>query len=106
MFYEYCAGNVTTCNLTSGNVMLEPACQCRRHEMQIRSLGWDDPLDEGMVIHSSILVWRTPWTEELMDYSPQGLRVRHNLGDLARRHAVRVCVCVCVCVCGHPYLVI
>ena len=29
-----------------------------------RSLGWDDPLEEGMAIHSSILAWRIPWTEE------------------------------------------
>ena len=26
--------------------------------------GWEDPLEEGMAIHSSILAWRTPWTEE------------------------------------------
>ena len=28
------------------------------------SLGWKDPLEEGMATHSSILAWRTPWTEE------------------------------------------
>ena len=28
------------------------------------SLGWDDPLEEGMATHSSILAWRIPWTEE------------------------------------------
>ena len=27
-------------------------------------LGWEDPLEEGMAIHSSILAWRIPWTEE------------------------------------------
>ena len=31
----------------------------------IRSLGWEDPLEKGMATHSSILVWRIPWTEEL-----------------------------------------
>ena len=30
----------------------------------VRSLGWEEPLEEGMAIHSSILVWRIPWTEE------------------------------------------
>ena len=30
----------------------------------VRSLGWEDPLEEGMATHSSILVWRIPWTEE------------------------------------------
>ena len=27
-------------------------------------LGWEDPLEKGMAIHSSILAWRIPWTEE------------------------------------------
>ena len=31
---------------------------------QVRSLGQEDPLEKGMAIHSSILAWRTPWTEE------------------------------------------
>ena len=33
-------------------------------EMSVRSLGQEDPLDEGMATHSSILAWRIPWTEE------------------------------------------
>ena len=33
-------------------------------ETRIRSLGWEDPLEKGMVTHPSILAWRTPWTEE------------------------------------------
>ena len=33
-------------------------------ETQVRSLGWEDPLEEGMATHSSILAWRIPWTEE------------------------------------------
>ena len=33
-------------------------------ESQVRSLGWEDPLEEGMATHSSILAWRIPWTEE------------------------------------------
>ena len=33
--------------------------------MQVRSLGWEDPLEEEMAIHSSILLaWKIPWTEE------------------------------------------
>ena len=32
--------------------------------MQVRSLDQKDPLEEGMVTHSSILAWRMPWTEE------------------------------------------
>ena len=33
----------------------ESACQCRRHETRVQSLGWEDPLEEGMPSHSSIL---------------------------------------------------
>ena len=33
-------------------------------ETQVRSLGQEDTLEEGMAIHSSILAWRIPWTEE------------------------------------------
>ena len=33
-------------------------------ETQVRSLGQEDPLEEGMATHSSILAWRIPWTEE------------------------------------------
>ena len=40
----------------------EFACQCRRHEILL--LGWEDPLEEDMATHSSILAWRIPWTEE------------------------------------------
>ena len=32
-------------------------------EIQIRSLGWDDPLEKEMATHSSILAWEIPWTE-------------------------------------------
>ena len=32
--------------------------------MQVRSLGWEDPLAEGMATHSSILAWRIPRTKE------------------------------------------
>ena len=33
-------------------------------DTQIRSLGWEDPLEKEMATHSSILVWRILWTEE------------------------------------------
>ena len=36
---------------------------------QVRSLGWEDPLEEELATHSSILTWRIQWTEE-----PIGLR--------------------------------
>ena len=33
-------------------------------EARVQSLSQEDPLEEGMAIHSSILAWRIPWTEE------------------------------------------
>ena len=35
-----------------------------RQETQVRSLGREDPLEEGTATHSNILAWRIPWTEE------------------------------------------
>ena len=32
--------------------------------MWVRSLGWEDPLEEEMAAHSSVLAWRIPWMEE------------------------------------------
>ena len=34
------------------------------HKTQVRSLGWEDPLEKRMATHSSIFAWRIPWTEE------------------------------------------
>ena len=33
-------------------------------ETQVRSLGWKDPLEKEMAIHSSTIAWKIPWTEE------------------------------------------
>ena len=33
-------------------------------ETQVRALGWEDPLEKEMAIHSSTIAWRIPWTEE------------------------------------------
>ena len=42
-------------------------------------LGQEDPLEEGMAIHSSILAWRIPWTEESGGLQSMGSqRVRHD----------------------------
>ena len=47
--------------------------------MQVQSLGWEDPLEEGMATHSSILAWRIPRTEEPGGLQSMGLhRVRHD----------------------------
>ena len=49
----------------SGASGKEPTCQCRKYnETQVQSLGWEDPLEESMATHFSILAWRIPRTEE------------------------------------------
>ena len=46
---------------------------------QVRSLGQEDPLEEEMATHSSILAWRIPWTEEPGGLQSIGLhRVGHD----------------------------
>ena len=48
-------------------------------ETWVRSLGWEDPLEEGMATQSSILAWRTPWTEGPGRLQPMGpQRVGHD----------------------------
>ena len=55
--------------------------------MWVQSLSWEDPLEEGMATHSSILAWRIPWTEEPGGLQSEGSqRVAHNCCDLAHTH--------------------
>ena len=68
----------------SGSAVMDPPAVQEKQETQVRSLGHEDPLEEGMAIHSSIFAWRIPWTEELG--RPQSIvspRVGHDLSDLA-----------------------
>ena len=45
----------------------------------VQSLGWEDPLEQGMATYSSILAWRIPWTEELGGLQSKAWqRVRHD----------------------------
>ena len=48
-------------------------------ETQVQVLGWKDPLEKEMAIHSNISAWKIPWTEEPDRLQPMGLqRVRHD----------------------------
>ena len=50
--------------------------------MRVRFLGWEDPLEEEMAAHSSVLAWRIPWMEE-----PGGLpSTGSQRSDLALMH--------------------
>ena len=66
--------------------------------MQVWSLGWENPLEESMATHSSILVWRIPWTEE-----PDGLqsigsqRVRDSWINTAQPSIEVQTLAFCIC---------
>ena len=48
-------------------------------ETWVQSLDWEDPLEKEMAIHSIILAWEIPWTEESGGLQPMGSqRVGHN----------------------------
>ena len=49
-------------------------CLSTMRETQVRSLGWEDPLEKEMVTHSSILAWRIPWTEDPAGLQSMGLK--------------------------------
>ena len=55
----------------------QPAMQ----ENWVRSLGQEDPLEEEMATHSSILAWRIPWTEEPGRLQSMGLKELAQLSD-------------------------
>ena len=49
-------------------------------EIWVKSLGWEDPMEKGMVTSSNILAWEIPWTEEPGKQQSMGSQtVRHNL---------------------------
>ena len=62
-------------------------------ETWVRSLGWEDPLEEGMATHSSILAWRISWTE-----GPGGLQsFGSQRVDMTERLSMRACSYYCSC---------
>ena len=77
----------TSLGFPVGSVVKNLPAMQELQEMQVWSLGWEDPLGEGMATHSSILAWRILRTEE-----PGGLqsigsqRVGHDWSDLAHMH--------------------
>ena len=79
--------------------------------MWTRSLGGEDPLEEEMATHSSILAWRIPWTEEPGGIqSMESQRVRHDRSDLARTHTnlsspISDLIGICFCQ-NHPQVIL
>ena len=75
--YWYLEKKVCVCVCWGGKdgITNAPAGQ----ETWVQSLGGEDPLEEGMATHSSVLAWRIPWTEEAWWLQSTGSqRVRHN----------------------------
>ena len=66
------------------NVLTSLVAQMVKHlptmwEIQVRSLGWEDPLEKEMANHSSTLAWKILWTEEPGRLQSMGSqRVRHD----------------------------
>ena len=66
-------------------------------ESRVQSLGWEDPLEKEMAMHSSTIAWKIPWTEEPDRLQSMGLQSRtqqrlHSRGHL-RCHSGRQSVC-------------
>ena len=55
---------ITALKCNNGSVVKNLPAMQETKESQVQSLGQEDPLEEAMATHSSILVWKIPWTEE------------------------------------------
>ena len=79
----------------SVSVVKKPPAVQETQEMWVQSLGWEDPLEEKMTTHSSILIWRNPWTEgtgELQSMRSQRVGhdyvTEHLIGRYIKMHAI------------------
>ena len=76
---------VTPRAFPGGSVVKNLPVVQKMQEIQVRSLGHEEPLEEGIATYSSILAWRIPWREEPGGLQSMGLqRVGH---DWTRMHA-------------------
>ena len=74
---QFCFVLLFYCVLLALAVKNSPANEGNGEDMAW-SLCWEDPLEEGIATHSSILAWRIPWTEETGGlWSTASQRVRH-----------------------------
>ena len=61
LYHRYFKRNKAATNSVGAS---QVALRLPMQEIQVQSLGWEDPLEKEVVIHSSILAWEIPWTEE------------------------------------------
>ena len=59
-----------------GSVVKNPPAKQEMQKTQVQSLSQEDPLEEEMATHSSILAWKIPWTEEPGRIQSMGLQSR------------------------------
>ena len=79
-------------------------------ETWVWSLGWEDPLEEGMATHSNILAWRIPWTEE--PGKLQSVGSQRAIHDRTTKHStyihiyiyVNICLSVCLSLSIYIYI--
>ena len=62
--YHFICKYINNEGFPGGSAIKNPPAMQETQEMWVQSLGWEDPLEEGLATHSSILAWRIPWTEE------------------------------------------
>ena len=75
-------------------------------ETRVWSLDWEDPLEEGMAIHSSILAWEIPWTGEPGKLQTIGSRrIRHDWSLLAYTHISKLYKLVSSDICKDVYTI-
>ena len=65
--------------------------------MWVRSLGWEDPLEQEMATHSSIFAWKIPWTKE-----PGGLQSAAAAAAAAAAKSLQSCPTLCDPIDGSP----
>ena len=58
-------------------------------ETRVRSLGWEDHLEEEMATHSSVLAWRIPWTEEPGGLQSMGWQSQTQLSTAVHTYALK-----------------
>ena len=65
-----CTSLIIDKGFPGGSVVKNLPAMQEMQETQVQYLGGEDALEEGMATHSSILIWRIPWTEEPGGYGP------------------------------------
>ena len=79
----------------------ESACQCRR--LHVLSLGQEDPMEEGLATHSTVLAWRIPWCATTRGHDSAMTATDGPLGSLHLFAVVNNAVMnTCINICLNP----